>query len=359
MGRAARHPRGLAAGDADRAGEPGLVAADVAGAASCAPAAELLLPRTDIGADSIGAYVRCALRRRGPRAPGRPAVGSIYAADTDHFSLAAVPQLAELAVRSRSVLLASRRPAAAPAGPVFYARHRGRRPTGRRRIDRNVAANGGELRFDAAISELAVDGGDWRVDGEVFDGVVLACPARAAARLLAAVESGPRRSTLATIPTAGVALVTLAIARRGLADTAARAVGLPRAEAAATTGHRGLVRFAEVGASRRCGSRHPARLAGPRRVVGTAPLRRRVAGRRSRRVETSTSASSCSQLPSGSAAGHNAFPAIPAASRHDNCVGRAIPSPGHQALAGASYHGIGIPACIRSGQQAAVATLQR
>jgi oxygen-dependent protoporphyrinogen oxidase len=29
------------------------------------------------------------------------------------------------------------------------------------------------------------------------------------------------------------------------------------------------------------------------------------------------------------------------------------------ALAGASYHGIGIPACIRSGQQAAMVTLQR
>ena len=33
--------------------------------------------------------------------------------------------------------------------------------------------------------------------------------------------------------------------------------------------------------------------------------------------------------------------------------------PGGLALAGASYHGIGIPACIRSGQQAAALLLQQ
>ena len=39
-------------------------------------------------------------------------------ADTDRFSLAAVPQIAELATRSRSVLLAGRKRPPAPAGPV-------------------------------------------------------------------------------------------------------------------------------------------------------------------------------------------------------------------------------------------------
>ena len=50
-------------------------------------------------------------------------IGSIYAADTDRFSLASVPQLAALS-GSRSLLLAARRTrAAAPpaAGPIFLA----------------------------------------------------------------------------------------------------------------------------------------------------------------------------------------------------------------------------------------------
>ena len=38
-----------------------------------------------------------------------PLVGSIYAADTDHFSLAAVPQIADLAGKGRSILIAGRR----------------------------------------------------------------------------------------------------------------------------------------------------------------------------------------------------------------------------------------------------------
>ena len=87
-----------------------------------------------------------------------PLVGSIYAADTDDFSLAAVPQLAELAARSRSVLLGrdDGRPPS-PTGPVFYA------PTaGMGALVEAVAAAvvgaGGELRCNAAVGELAIDG---------------------------------------------------------------------------------------------------------------------------------------------------------------------------------------------------------
>ena len=150
-------------------------------------ATEFFRPRTDIGTDSIGAYVRARFGDEVHERLVDPLIGSIYAADTDNFSLAAIPQLAEVAARSRSVLLASRRPAAGPSGPVFYAPTAG---VGQLvdAVSSEVAANGGDLRFDAAISELAIDGKDWRVDGEVFDGVVLACPARAAAGLLATVD---------------------------------------------------------------------------------------------------------------------------------------------------------------------------
>ena len=175
-------------------------------------------------------------------------------------------------------------------------------------------------------------------------------------RLLAAVEPSAA-STIAAIPTAGVALVTLALPADGWPARLRGLSGYLVPEAAAAPGHRGLVRLAEVGALG--GADHvilrvslgrdglPALHLSDDDLLADVldELRRPPRHRR------------CSQLPSGSAAGQR-LPPVPAPSRHDNCVGRAIPAPGI-ALAGASYHGIGIPACIRSGQQAAAAMLQR
>ena len=83
-------------------------------------ATEVLRRRSDPDADSIGKYVRSRFGDEVHERLVDPLVGSIYAADTDDFSLVAIPQLAELAVRSRSVLLAARHRAPAPSGPVFY-----------------------------------------------------------------------------------------------------------------------------------------------------------------------------------------------------------------------------------------------
>mgnify|MGYP001497905496 FL=1 len=143
-------------------------------------ATEIVRPRTDVTPDSIGKYVRSRFGNEVHERLVDPLVGSIYAADTDDFSLVAVPQLAEVAVRSRSILLASKRSTAAASGPVFYS------PTAGvgalvDAVGTAVAARGGELRCNNVVSELAVDGPRWRVDGATFDGVVLACPARDAA----------------------------------------------------------------------------------------------------------------------------------------------------------------------------------
>jgi len=88
-------------------------------------ALDLVLPKTSVASDSIGAYMR---RRFGNEVHNMlidPLVGSIYAADTDHFSLEMVPQLSTLASGSRSVLLSARRmpkPAAnIAASPIFGA----------------------------------------------------------------------------------------------------------------------------------------------------------------------------------------------------------------------------------------------
>src|SRR4051794_37803135 len=175
--------------------------------------AEVLMPRTDPAPDSIGMYVRSRFGDEVHERLVDPLIGSIYAADTDDFSLVAVPQLAELAVRSRSVLLAARHRPAAPTGPIFYAPRDG---VGQlvQAVAEAVVARGGVIRCNRPVTEVAADGDAWRVDGTVFDGVVLACPARVAAELLATIE--PEVSaTLGKVPTADVALLTLAVAGKG------------------------------------------------------------------------------------------------------------------------------------------------
>ena len=80
-------------------------------------ACEPLLPRTSTADDVLGSFVR---RRLGDEVHERlvdALVGSIYATDTDNASLEAVPQLAELAGRGRSLLLTARR-ARARASPL-------------------------------------------------------------------------------------------------------------------------------------------------------------------------------------------------------------------------------------------------
>jgi len=88
-------------------------------------ALEPLLPRTSTDTDCIGAFMRKRLGNEIHENLIDPLVGSIYATDTDHFSLRAMPQLAELAGEGRSLLLsAKRRPASPPVSaqnPVFAA----------------------------------------------------------------------------------------------------------------------------------------------------------------------------------------------------------------------------------------------
>ncbi|MET0143238.1 MAG: protoporphyrinogen oxidase [Ilumatobacteraceae bacterium] len=174
-------------------------------------ALEPVLPRRDPG-DSIGALVR---GRFGDEVQERlvdALVGSIYAADTDRFSLAMVPQLAALAERGRSVLLSARalRAAAPPAtGPLFLA------PTGGMSafadaIAATAAARGVVITTSCPVTALDADGGSWRADGDGFDAVVLATPAATTAPLLAAAAPDAAR-LMAMMDHAGVVLVTLAV----------------------------------------------------------------------------------------------------------------------------------------------------
>jgi oxygen-dependent protoporphyrinogen oxidase len=165
---------------------------------------DLVLPRSDLAGDSIGTYVRQRLGRQVHERLVDALVGSIYAADTDRFSLAEVPQLSALAHRHRSLLLAARatRRAAVSGGPRGAQEHERPIFAGLRdgtgvlveALAASVTSSGGELRTGAAVGSVTASGGSLRVDGEPVDGVVLAAPARATAPLLA--ESAPAAAEL-------------------------------------------------------------------------------------------------------------------------------------------------------------------
>jgi oxygen-dependent protoporphyrinogen oxidase len=190
-------------------------------------AAEPLLPRTSTTPDSIGAFVRARFGDEVHERLVDSLVGSIYAADTDRFSLAEVPQLAALANGNRSVLLAARRlrrgqagTATASSSPIFAAPRGGMSAL----VDataRSLVAAGGTIRTGWRVSAIsATAAGGWTLSTslaegsstanheEPFDAVVFATPATATATALAAIAP-EAAALLAQSATADVIMVTL------------------------------------------------------------------------------------------------------------------------------------------------------
>jgi oxygen-dependent protoporphyrinogen oxidase len=85
---------------------------------------EVLIPRTDTAPDSIGKYVRARFGNQVHERLVDPLIGSIYAADTDDFSLVAVP----IRRARRAVARAAGRPpsTANAAGTCLHAEGRRR-----------------------------------------------------------------------------------------------------------------------------------------------------------------------------------------------------------------------------------------
>ena len=310
-------------------------------------AMEPFLPRTDISGDSIGAYVRTRFGDQVHERLVDPLVGSIYAADTDRFSLTAVPQIAELAARHRSVLIAARRRPPAPDGPVFFAPRRGLAQLAQATASA-VDAAGGVVRLGRPVESLVTDGVSWRVDGEHADAVILACPAAAAGRLL-------RDDGLSAITYADVAIVTVAIDARDWPERLRGQSGylVPKPV-------QQLVTAASFGSQK-----------WPHWGQGTTVVLRISLGRDGLPVlhldDDELLASAVREVGQ-----HLGVQLQPTAARITRWP-RAFPQyrPNHHvlvqqlsarlppslALAGASYHGIGIPACVRSGRDAAASIL--
>jgi oxygen-dependent protoporphyrinogen oxidase len=189
-------------------------------------AVEPVLPRTSTDSDSIGDFVRARFGDEVHERLVDSLVGSIYAADTDRFSLAEVPQLSALANGNRSVLLAARRQRRSQAGtataassPIFATPRGGMGALVRATADAFVAA-GGHLHTATPLTSVSpTDTGRWALGQDddptapnrSFDAVIFAAPAAAAATALA--ESAPDAAALLRqAETADVIMVTLHVA---------------------------------------------------------------------------------------------------------------------------------------------------
>lgn len=180
----------------------------------------LTAPTKDV---TIGSVMRARLGDEALERLVDPLVGGINAGDTDHLSLAAtVPQL-DAAIRSgRPSLIeacqAQRAAVADASAPVFFAPRAGMAAL----VEALVAdldARGVTF-VREAVTDLAPDGAAWRVGvagGAALsaDGVVITVPAGPAADLVRP-HAGRVATLLAAIPYASVAMISLAVPRHAI-----------------------------------------------------------------------------------------------------------------------------------------------
>jgi protoporphyrinogen/coproporphyrinogen III oxidase len=180
-------------------------------------AIEPMLPRTE-PQDSIGHYVR---RRFGNEIHERlvdPLVGSIYAADTDNFSLEAVPQLDAL-TGQRSMLFAAARArkkatqTSDPGAPIFGTPLRGMGALADT-VHQRVIALGGKVHTSSRVQSIERHSDSFTVhaDGHDLscDTVIIASPARHSAEFMTSLDKDASR-LLAQWNHASVVLITMAI----------------------------------------------------------------------------------------------------------------------------------------------------
>ncbi|MFI0820648.1 protoporphyrinogen oxidase [Streptomyces sp. NPDC021098] len=187
------------------------------------------LPPTPVGGDvALGGFIAARLGREVVDRLVEPLLGGVYAGDVYRTSMrAAVPTLFELARAGRPLAEGVRelteRAAQRQGGPVFTGIDGGigRLPLA---VADAVRAAGGEIRTNAPVRELRRTADGWTVvteDGTVLraDAVVMAAPAPAAARLLAA-DSPAASAELATVDYASMALITMVFRRADVASLA-------------------------------------------------------------------------------------------------------------------------------------------
>ncbi|QGN50022.1 protoporphyrinogen oxidase [Micromonospora sp. WMMD558] len=318
----------------------------------------LLGPDDDV---AVGALVRARLGDEVVDRLVDPMLGGVYAGRADDLSLATtMPALARAARVEHTLVGAVRAAQAAapraPGAPVFGTLAGGLGAL----VEAAATASGATIRRDAAVREVTPAGAGWRLtvgptrDAQHVDvdAVVLAVPARPAARLLDAVAP-EAAAAVGGLDYASVALVTLALPEPALPALSGFLV--PATE--------GLLIKASTFFTTKWGHlRRPDGLALVRASVGRygdeAQLQRPDEDLAAT-VHRELSAVLGVPLPAP-VAGHvqrwgGALPQYPPGHLDRVASARATLRAGHPtlALAGAAYDGVGIPVCVRSGATAA------
>ncbi|MEU7570628.1 protoporphyrinogen oxidase [Micromonospora sp. NPDC049240] len=318
----------------------------------------LLAPGEDL---AVGRLVR---ERLGDAVVDRlvdPMLGGVYAGRADDLSLVTtMPALARAARREHTLVGAVRAAQAAapraPGAPVFGTLAGGLSTL----VEAAARASGATIRRDAAVRELRRTPDGWRLtvgptreaEHVEVDAVLLAVPARPAARLLAG-EAPEVAATVGALDYASVALVTLALPAPELPELSGFLV--PAGEGL-------LIKAATFFTTKWGHLRRPDGLALVRASVG------RYGDETSLQLTDDDLAATVRRELSAALGTTLPDPVA----RHVQRWGGALPQypPGHTGrvagartalraahptltLAGAGYDGVGIPVCVRSGETAA------
>jgi oxygen-dependent protoporphyrinogen oxidase len=327
---------------------------------SARAALDRVLPGQPPGDDvSVGHWVGHRLGRAVVERLVDPLLGGVYAGRADDLSLAAtVPQLPR---DERSALVAARRALPEPsatAGPVFATLTAGMGSLAAA-LGAAIRANGGTILTGRAVRRIDRAAGGWRVvhgpttdeQPVIADAVIVAVPASPAARLL----SGPvpaAASELASIESASIAIIT-------------SAWPIDAAPAAGISGYLVPAVYGRPVKAVTFASSKWAHLAGSAHVIVRCSIGRHGDVTDLQRDDSDLVAAAVSELTSY--AGFRGRPVDSRVSRwggglpqyavgHRARVARirsAVSAVPGLAVCGATYEGVGVPACIRTGQAAA------
>ncbi|ASW54201.1 protoporphyrinogen oxidase [Plantactinospora sp. KBS50] len=323
----------------------------------------LLAPDADV---AVGALVR---RRLGDEVADRlvdPMLGGVYAGRADELSLAAtMPALARTARTEHTLVAAVRAAQAAaprrPGAPVFATVAGGLG----RLVAAAATASGATVRLGSTVRELHRTAAGWRlVLGPVpepelaqADAVVLALPARPAARLLTGIDRSVAER-VGRLDYASVALVTLALPAPALPALSgflvpAEAGSLVKAATFVTTKWGHLARPDGVALVRASLGRHGEQERLHRSDAELAALAHRELGEL-------TGAPLPAPIDRHVQRWGGALPQYPPGHLAEVSAVRAALRAAHPTLvvAGAGYDGVGIPACVRSGETGAEEVLK-
>ena len=155
-------------------------------------AMEPILPTSGSHGDCVGTFIRQRFGKEVQQFLVDPLVGSIYAADTQNFSLAMVQQLADLAEGRSALLTARKRKKSAPTlkTPIFET-PRGGLTMLTRAIEQAIRSMGGTITTDTKVEKVSrrhkayLIVTDSQTNPEIIaDSIIVTSPARASATML-------------------------------------------------------------------------------------------------------------------------------------------------------------------------------